>query len=307
MVYQMFSYKFFLRCICILFINFITLTAIAKEVVVIVPLEHEAMKQIVNGIEESIGKNNAEIVVKNAHGDPNIMLSIVKQIKDSNADIVMPIGTSTSHMAISHITNKPIICVAADLAHSKSDMVTGVNDEISITELLSKLQTLRKIAVIYSANEKIMPEVEELKIFTKIKKIDLSLSMIQSLADLPLVLKNLPTDIQAFFILKDHLVVSGINAIIQEAYLRNIPVIASDEGSVKNGATIAFGVQEKEIGIKSGLMAKEILSGKNPNDIPYQTLHAMSLFINTQSFNQQQTLTKDTISALKLHIVEFDS
>ncbi len=98
--------------------------------------------------------------------------------------------------------------------------------------------------------------------------------------------------------MKDHLIVSGINILKQEAFKRRIPIIASDEGSVISGATIAVGVQEKQIGVEAGLMAKKILQGIEPKDIPFGDMKDLTLFINLKSFVKQDILTKENLSVL---------
>lgn len=122
--------------------------------------------------------------------------------------------------------------------------------------------------------------------------------MIQNLNDMPVAVKNAPENTQSFVILKDHLVVSRINILKQEAFKRRIPIIASDEGSVISGATIAVGVQEKQIGVEAGLMAKKILQGIEPKDIPFGDMQDLTLFINLKSFVKQDILTKENLSVL---------
>ncbi len=97
-----------------------------------------------------------------------------------------------------------------------------------------------------------------LKLYTGKNNISLHTVMRQNLNDMPTAVKNAPENTQSFVILKDHLVVSGINILKQEAFKRRIPIIASYEGSVISGATIAVGVQEKQIGVEAGLMAKKL-------------------------------------------------
>ena len=121
-----------------LFVLFITAAIYAdqKKVAIIVPLEHTAMTEIILGIKESLKDIDAEIIVKNAHADSNILLAIVKQIKDQDIDVIIPIGTTTSQTVISHITNKPIDCAAAMINSKNLPLVTGVNDEIKITDTM---------------------------------------------------------------------------------------------------------------------------------------------------------------------------
>ena len=277
-----------------------------KTIGIIVPLQHEAMIQIVSGIKESLADMDVEIQVKNAHSDPNIMLALIKQMKDQNVDLIMPIGTSASQMTVSHIKNKPILCVAALPDQKQNPLVTGVNDEIPRSASISRLPKLRNIAVIYSASEKIAPEIDALKAYALKSNISLHLSMIQTIVDLPLAVQSIPKDTQALLILKDHLIVSAINILIQEAKKRSIPVIASDEGSVINGASLAIGVREKDIGIESGLIAKKILQGVSPEHIPHKILDdKFVLFLNEKAFTTQKTLGINDITALKMTIVKY--
>lgn len=279
----------------------------SKKVGIIVPIEHEAMTEIVSGIKEVLSATDTKIVVQNAQGDYNIQLSLIRQMKGGDIDIIMPIGTIACQMTISHITNKPIICVAAAVSidAAKYPLVTGVNDEIPIASSVAKFPKLRHLAVIYSANEKIAPEIELLQDYSEKNNITLHLAMIQTLVDLPSALKTAPRKTQAFLVLKDHMIVSAIGFINNEAAKRSIPVIASDEGSVHVGATMAIGVHEKDIGIKAGEIAKSVINGTKPCDIPYQTISNLAVFFNKDTFNLQNILQKKDLINLSLPIVEF--
>ena len=286
--------------ICGLFSAFAAKTNIG----IIVPLEHEAMTQIVSGIKESLADEDVEFTIKNAHGDTNIMSTIIRQMNDGDVNIVMPIGTSTSQMTVSHIKNKSIICVAANITPPKGSKITGVNDEVSITSVISELPMLKHIALIHSADEKVAPQVKEMENYANSHGVKLHLVMVQSLVELPLAVKNIPENVDAFLTLKDHLMVSGVNILIQEAAKRSIPLIASDEGSVISGATLAIGVKEKDIGISAGLIARDIIHGKDAASIPYKPLDKLTLFVNTKAFLAQKVLTREMLSKLPLPQIE---
>jgi len=290
----------FIRLITIILIS---TQAFASEpkIGILVPLEHAAMQQITSGIKETLIGTN--VIVQNAQADSNIQLSLIKQMNDQNIDIIMPIGSSACQMTIAHRPHKYTVCVAA-IMDKETDYATGVNDEIPITASIAKLPKLRKIAVIYSASEKITPEIEELKKYAKEHGVLLHLSMIQTLIDLPSAVKMAPDYTEAFLILKDHLVVSGVNVIAAEAIKRMIPLIASDEGSVMNGATMAIGVKEKDIGIKAGEMANAILRGASPKDVPYQTIDALTIFVNKQNMLKQNLFSIDDLKKIGLPVVE---
>jgi putative ABC transport system substrate-binding protein len=299
--------RFFLFVIFVS-LNFLPYSSFAakQKVAVLVPLQHEAMEQITSGIKLGLSDNDVDITVQNAQGDSNIQLALMKQMKDSDDHIIMPIGTAACQMALAHITNKRVVCVATALQTDKDKhpLAISLNDEIPVAISIAKLKVLHNIAVIYSANEKIAPEIEELKKYAKENNITLHLSMIQTLIDLPAAVKTAPGDVQAFLILKDHMVVSAVSVIAQEAARRSIPLIASDEGSVKSGATIAVGVKEQDIGIKSAEIVKSILEGTRPADIPHQSISDLTLFVNDQAMAKQKILTQEDLAKLGLPIAQ---
>ena len=287
--------------LCLLAVNSY---ASVEKIGVIVPLEHAAMDEIVLGIREALADKDVEIIVKNAQGDSNIQLSIINQMRDY--DILMPIGTATSQMTIAQVKNKPIICVAAKINVGGNKFITGVNDEVLGTLAISKLPHIDNISLIYSSSEKVASEVEAFKKYAKENNINLYVAMIQTLADLPPAVKNSPRTTKAFLIFKDHLIVSGLNPIINEAKKRFIPVIASDEGSVRSGATLAIGIKEKDNGIEAGLLAKKILEGTKPVDLPYKIISAesMILFINEKALSSQEIFNKENLLNLPFKSVE---
>lgn len=86
--------------------------------------------------------------------------------------------------------------------------------------------------------------------------------MVSQLSDLYTISNNINPKSKAIFILKDEMIVSGINTLVQQAEERRIPVIASDDGSVSKGAAFALGVSEYQTGVDAAKVALQILNGK---------------------------------------------
>jgi putative ABC transport system substrate-binding protein len=244
-----------------------------------------------------------DVSVRNAHGDQNIQLSIIKQLNEQNFDIIVPIGTTACQMTIAQVKNKIIVCAATSMVQSNKNVVT-INDEVPITSSIARLNTLKDITVIYSANEKIMPEVEVIKDYARNRGIQLHLATIQTLIDLGPAIKSAPLSTEAFVILKDHLVVSAIPLIMKEANSRAIPLIASDEGSVKSGASFGVGVFERDIGVKSAEVIIRILGGELPNEIGTQSVNQLKLFINKDNFTKQRTISEGELKNINLPIIQ---
>ena len=152
----------------------------------------------------------------------------------------------------------------------------------------TQLSPYQKITLLYSASEKVAKEIPLVCDAARMCDIEVQQLMVQTLSELYTASQAIAPDSHAVFVLKDHLIVSGIQSVVQQAHLRHIPVMTSDEGSVIAGAAFALGVKEASIGVQGGLIAKAILEGQPPQSIAPQTLNGpFSLFVNRRTCERQ--------------------
>ena len=268
---------------------------------ILVPISLPAMDQIVAGYEEELTAKSAskiEFVVKNAQGNVAIQQAILQEFLAQNMDVIAPIGTDATQMAIhmdaaSH-KNIPIVAIAAEMPKSGSlnnFNATNVLDEVSVSTQMNfihqAMPDLKKMTLIYSADDRIFAEVKLAKEAADAAHIQLQTLMIQALPDLYTVHDHIDADSGAIFILKDELVVSGVRTLVQEAERRHIAVIASDDGSVKNGAAFSFGVRESDIGKYAALSTVKILTGTKASEIPEVLMTHYTVFVNEASAKLQ--------------------
>lgn len=265
---------------------------------VILPMEHEALYQITQGIQKTLEeqmKGAVALKIKNAQGDPHIQRAMIEQLSHEGCDLLIPIGTSTSQMTLNLACDQKILCLAADsclLDTSHQVMATALSDELSVYDSLSflhqALPDIKKITLIYSTSEKIAKEVPLVFQAAHTLGMDVQPLMIQNMSELYTVSRAINSDSDAIFILKDHLIVSGIQTITEQATALQIPVMTSDEGSVLEGAAFAIGVKESDIGSQGALIAKKILEGTSPTLIPPQTMRGpFPLFVNRTACENQ--------------------
>jgi putative ABC transport system substrate-binding protein len=258
-------------------------------------MEHEALSQIVEGFKTQMNGQSVTIKVLNAQGDPNIQRALIEQSVRDHYDLIVPIGTAASQMTLNLAKNQKIVCLAADSKLITSDTkeeATAIDDELSVDNALSFLRAafpqMRKISLIYSSSEKVAKEVPLVLHAAQAEGISVQKLMVQNHSDLYTLSQAIASDSEAIFLLKDHLVVSGIQIVVQQAEKRGIPVMASDEGSVIHGAAFAIGVKEEEIGKQGAVLAKNILAGTSPKNIPPQTIEGpFPIFINKSAFEKQ--------------------
>jgi putative tryptophan/tyrosine transport system substrate-binding protein len=267
-----------------------------KQIGVIVPAQHIALEQIVQGLKEGLKEEESiHIKVLNAQNDLNLQRSIIQQLAQEGSKLLIPIGTAASQMTLALAPDRNILCLATALDITNcfpESQATSLSDELDIADSLSFFHAafppIKKITLFYSSSENVS---KELPIFIQTAKkegIEVQPLLVQTLSELYTAAQAIACDSGALFVLKDHLIVSGISSLAQVAEKRKIPLMACDEGSVLSGGAFAIGVKEKEIGKQGALFAQEILKGKSPREITPQTLRGpFPLFINAKACERQ--------------------
>lgn len=288
------SFTVFLLCI----LN----TALAEDkakIAVIVPTEHQAMDDIVRGLQVGLSDmmQSEQIVILNAMGDLNNLNSIINQVVNQDFKVILPIGTLSTYLTIAATEDKPIIGLAStinektrqNLIRDNHLNVTNVTDEISshtLLKFISNLKRNRVLLVYSSSDERISKTVKEIEDIKSYYNINLRKFPIVSTIDMYSI-KSAIQDVDCILILKDHLIVSMISVLIEVAHEKLVPVIASDEGSVKSGADVGIGISEYDIGFEGAKLVKEILHGKKISDIKVKEIKNVQVFYNQQNINNK--------------------
>jgi putative ABC transport system substrate-binding protein len=240
----------------------------SKKITLILPMKHQALDEIVSGFTQQLQElkiDTTQLNFVNAHGDANTMRAAITQAKNQKVDMLIPVGTQATQMASSLAAELTVIGLAS-YPFPHKQCLPVVEDEIAPAQRIDFIRhsfpKLQKIALVHSSNEKVMPEIKAIKAEAQAQGMDLVTVMVNSQPEIFSAVKTLPTSIQGIFILKDHMIVSGVNILIQEAKKRNILLITSDEGTLKAGGSLALGVKESDIGRKGASLVAKILHGE---------------------------------------------
>src|ERR1041385_7937610 len=134
-----------------------------KIIGIIEPMQHIAVSDITRGIRDGLQSNpNVTIMVRNANGDATAVPQVIANLRDSHADIVVPIFTGTTQAAKDAIRDRPVIFAAVTepveakvLSNPKSPEgnVTGVSDLWPIGDELDLIRTIvpkaTRIGILY--------------------------------------------------------------------------------------------------------------------------------------------------------------
>jgi putative tryptophan/tyrosine transport system substrate-binding protein len=278
---------------------------------IVVPLEHKAMVEIVSGFTETLKKiypYPVTIKVENAQNDPNLQRAIIQKIVDADDALIVPIGASSTQMTLSMAHGKRVVSLASDLSDAdrkkqKSCQTAIVHDEISTQQILEFIHlvypSLHNLTLIHSSADKIFPDVKKIIEESQQYGITVKDIMVSSLPELYAAIQAMPAESQAILILKDNLIVSGISTLAKVAADRHIPLITSDQGSVQEGAGLALGVHEREIGVQGAMLAAAALQGKSLCEMPIVEMKNLSVFINEKSLQQEAQDLQPILNAAK--------
>jgi|GEM_PF-662107 len=284
----------------------------AVSIAIVEPLQHEAMNEIIDGYRDGMKKAgfDAAISIKNGQLDPNIEKSIFKELASDKTQLVAPIGTTLFQMAAATVPSKPIIGIAVS-DNSVSTAVrkqmnpiraTAISDSINpvdqLTFMHAVLPKMKKISLVYSADDNIISQVTDIVKVAKTFGIQVQKLMVTSAPDLYTISHHIDSDAGCIFILKDHMVVSAIPQLAQQAQALQIPLIASDDGSVQNGAAFAFGITERQIGEASAKVTAAYLNGTSMKNLPVKMLTDYRVFLNAP-MAIKQGFTEKQITALQ--------
>lgn len=297
-------------CLFILFLSVIFLVACVMrkgteskyKIGILQFVSHPAIDSIVKGIQDglksiNIDDKNALIDLKIANADNSLALNIARKFVYDKCDLIVAITTGGAQAAYNATrgTDIPVVFVGvsepvdAGIIKSKQSPetnITGISDVLDIQAQLELIKSLlpnaKTIGVVYNPGEiNSYNEVELLKTKAKDFGYQIKTSVISSTADLPLALDDiLNNKIDVLLNTLDNTLMSGLSLEIEKADKKNIPIIASANEQVQNGALASNSFDQYDIGLESVDIIKKVLDGESPNNIPVRNCETKKLFIN---------------------------
>lgn len=252
-----------------------------------------------NGFEEG---ENLKINQKNAQGDMSNLQTIAQQFIADKDDIILAIATPAAQVMASTTDEIPIVGTAitsfetAELVESDEapgTNVTGTHDmspvEKQIDLLLQVVPEAKKVGTIYTSSEinsevqiGILKEIAEKKGLTVVEK------TISGTNDVQQAAQSLVGEVDAIWLPTDNNVASAMPQIVGVTDEAGIVTVCGEESMVKAGGTLTYGINFYKIGYDAGVMAAQILQGKNvPAEMPIQgpKEEDLALVINENAVN----------------------
>ncbi len=258
-------------------------------------VEHTALDRAREGFIEGLKDEGFEVeeVFKNASGDISLTNQIPKSLESEKVDLIYAIATPAAQGAKNAVKDIPIIFnavtdpVSANLVDSNEKPgknVTGVSDYISpksqLETFLKVFPEIKSIGTIYSTSEaNSESQVKELEAICKEMNLEFKAVGVNNINDVSQAMTSLVKDIDGFFSITDNMISSSVAVVAKKLEENKIPSFAAEQGPVEGGILMTDGIDYEKLGREAAVMAKEIMEGKSPADVPvyFETETKMSV------------------------------
>ena len=253
-------------------------------------VEHPSLDAARKGVEKALKEKgkNIKIEYQSAQGDFGTAQLIAKSYASSKKDVIIAISTPSAQAALNATKTIPIVYTAVTDGASaglKGNNITGTSDMSPLDKQAELIKTLlpnaKKVGLLYNPSEQnSILLLEKFKGIAKAKGLTVVEKGVSSVNDINLAIDSLLSQIDVLYIPTDNLIYSSASLVIQKSNRKNIPVIASTKDIVEKGALATESIDYEKLGYQTGERVIDILNGKNPKDIPVETLKQTTLVVN---------------------------
>lgn len=280
----------------------------AKTIAVSAIVEHPSLndihKGLIHGLSELGYKDGQNLTVnyQSAAGSMATAAQIAKQFVADSPDAIVAITTPTAQSLAASTETIPLIYTAvSDPVAAKLIDANGVATQANITGLSSELPlepqidlfvkivpNAKNIGFVYSPGEAnsvaIRDSLKELLPKRGMALVDVPANRS---ADVGTATRALSGKVDLIFTSLDNGVASAMESMVQAANEIKVPVITSDEFSVRRGATAALGVNDFDFGVATAKLVADVLDGKTPSEVKPTKMDALTLYVSPKHASEQ--------------------
>ncbi|MBQ8417962.1 MAG: ABC transporter substrate-binding protein [Phascolarctobacterium sp.] len=266
-------------------------------------VEHAALdaanKGFVDGLASKGFKEGQNITFdrQNAQADQSNLQNIAHRFTNNKVDLICAIATPAAQTVANVTKDIPIVGTAitdyeaAKLVKSNAKPgtnVTGTTDmnpvEAQLDLALQLVPGAKAIGAIYCSSEvNSQLQVDILKKAAAAKKVEIKEATVSTVNDIQQAARSLVGKVDAIYVPTDNVLASAMPTLIMVTEEAKLPVICGEGGMVKAGGLATLGVDYYKLGVQTGEMAADILSGKaKPADMAIQAQKDFDIIVNLE-------------------------
>ncbi|MDO4451094.1 MAG: ABC transporter substrate-binding protein [Moraxella sp.] len=287
-----------------------------KTIAISAIVEHPSLDDIRKGIIYGLGEQgykegqNLTVNFQSAQGNMATMGQISKQFASDNPDVIVAITTPTAQSLAAATQSIPLVYtavsdpVAAKLIDENNkalqDNITGLSSQLPLEpqiDLFTKIKPdAKRIGFVYSPGEANSVVIKE-QLAIELPKRGMTLVDVPAnrSSDVANATRALSGRADLIYTSLDNGVASAMEAMVGVANELKIPIITSDEFSVRRGASAGLGVNDFDFGVTTANLVGQVLDGTKPSDIEPTVMNTLTLYISPQNAANQGVSISDEL------------
>lgn len=264
-------------------------------------VSHPALDDIYKGMVDSLAKEGfkdgetANIVFQNGQADQSKLTSMSQHLINEKSNILVGIATPAAQALANQTQEIPIVLGAisdpksAGLVEDNNHPggnITGVSDQSPVEAQLELVKEIlpssKKMGILYSSAEDNSAYQAE-KITTEAKKsgFDVKSYPVPSTNEISQMMQVMSKEVDFVYLPTDNTMANAMQTIVDVANQYKIPVIPSVDTMVEQGGLATVGINQYELGVKTGEMVASILKGESkPATTSIYTFDSGDIIIN---------------------------
>lgn len=294
-----------LTVLIVLLTSIFTISAVAQDKVQIGIsqfVEHPALDAAREGFieglaEEGFTEDEVEFIEQNAQADFATAQSIAQKFRTQGLDMILAIATPNAQASANIIKDIPVMFTAVtdpvaagivDSMETPGANITGTTDMNPVGEQLELIKEfipdVSDVGILYNPGEvNSVVQVDIAKAKAEEMGIKLHEATVSNSSEVSLAASSLVDDVDAIYVPTDNIIVSALPSVLNITNSKNVPVFASENGQVEQGAIATLGIDYKLLGIQTGKMAARVLNGAETSSMSVESSDQLKLYLNKKS------------------------
>jgi putative ABC transport system substrate-binding protein len=251
-----------------------------QRIVILTPLPFDILDESIAGIRDGLtqagyGPDRLDVREVNAGGQMQMLSGYAREIVAGHPDIIVPVSTpatqavvaaapATQNVVFSTVTNPDKANVPPNPRN-----ITGVSDVVNYRANVALLRELfpaaRRVGTIYNpGDDAAVYGLQQFQALMRTEGMQLRAVPATNSNEAVIAARSLAGGVDVILIGSDSNAAAAISAIVREALPRHVPVLASDAGSVRNGALAAVSVDYRQLGRAGAALIVQVLRSRAP-------------------------------------------
>lgn len=274
-----------------------------RTVAIATLMTHPALDSVIENMKSDLTEQgfvegkNIKYMARNANGDPNLAVSVIRDLQMGNPDVIVAVTTPVAQVAakearcpvvFSAVTDPVGAGVVRSLVEPEPS-ITGVSDAWPYRAQLALVREIapeaRRLGVVFNPGEAAsqfgIARIRELAPGLGFDLVEVPVSNTQEILG---ALRVRIQDIDAVYLSSDNTVIQGLPAALSVCFDKNMPVFVGDSGTVEKGGLAAVSVGYVGVGRETGKLVARVLKGER--SIPVVVAEGDEIYLNLDTANR---------------------